>query len=167
MSPEAAVEKWVREFVVGYSLCPFAAQPLREGRVRFTTCEEADPEAITRQFLSEVLLLSEHDAETLETSLIVYSKAWKDFEEFLAFIDLCEELLVAAEADELVQLAHFHPDYRFAGVAADDPGNLTNRSPYSCLQLIRVASVAQARNQYADIEKIPERNVALMRERFS
>lgn len=167
MSPVSATKQWVQDFVVRHALCPFAARPLLEERLRIIACEEIETEQIVRHFLSELLLLSEQDAAILETSLIVYPKAWEDFEDFLAFIDLCEELLLSAKADKLVQLAHFHPHYRFDQVADDAPSNRTNRSPYPVLQLIRVASVAEARASYPEIEQIPERNIALMQQLFA
>ncbi len=36
-----------------------------------------------------------------------------------------------------LQVASFHPDYRFAGTPAQDITNYTTRSPYPMLQVLR------------------------------
>jgi len=41
----------------------------------------------------------------------------------------------------VIQVASFHPQYRFAGSAPDDVSNATNRSPYPTLHLIREDSI--------------------------
>jgi hypothetical protein len=103
----------------------------------------------------------------VETILLVFPALLGEFDTFLDFVYTFEEALAETGADELVQLAHFHPNYQFEGVAADDPGNRTNRSPFPVLQLLRVDSVATAVAGYPDVEGIPERNVALMGEVFN
>ena len=44
----------------------------------------------------------------------------------------------------MLQIASFHPQYQFAGTAADDVTNATNRSPYPTLHLLREASIDRA-----------------------
>ena len=38
-SPQERVRQWVEQLVVGEGLCPFAARPMREGRVRITASD--------------------------------------------------------------------------------------------------------------------------------
>lgn len=166
MSPAAATMQWVQDFVIRHALCPFAARPFEQGRVAAVLVEETEEEAAFYAALTQVQKLVGEQSE-VETTLLVFPELLADFDTFLDFVYTFEEALAESGADELVQLAHFHPDYRFEGVAADDPGNLTNRAPFPVLQLLRVDSVAAAVAAYPDVEGIPERNVARMRLLFS
>ena len=160
--------QWVEDFVIKYALCPFAALPFREGRVGAVTINAQDEEEAFYAALAQVQALLDEDVDTLETSLLVFpTDLLADFSIFLDFVYTFEDALAETGADELVQLAHFHPDYRFEGVAEDDPGNLTNRAPFPVVQLLRTQSVAAAVAAYPDVEAIPGRNVARMREVFS
>ena len=58
-----------------------------------------------------------------------------------------------------MQLASFHPQYRFAGTAADDVTNATNRSPYPTLHLLREESIDRAVAAFPEAETIYERNI--------
>ena len=62
----------------------------------------------------------------------------------------------------MLQVASFHPDYRFAGTAEDDPTNCTNRSPWPILHLLREDSVSRAVDAFPDPDEIVERNLATM-----
>jgi hypothetical protein len=157
---------WVSDFVIKHALCPFAAQPFNEGRVGVSTCDVQDEEATFFWALTQVQGFVDEQGE-VETLLLVFPDQLPEFSTFLDFVYTFEEALSETGADALVQLAHFHPDYQFEGVDADDPGNLTNRSPHPVLQFLRVGSVATAVAGYPDVEGIPDRNVERMREMFS
>lgn len=157
--------EWVRDFVIRHALCPFAARPFNEGKVAVETCEETDEEALFFWALTQVQSLVD-ERSAVETTLLVFPEQLPGFLPFLDFVYTIEDALAETGADALVQLAHFHPDYQFADVDPDDSGNRTNRSPYPVLQLLRVDSVAAAVAGYPDVEAIPERNVARMRELF-
>lgn len=165
MSPAESTMQWVQDFVIRHALCPFAAQPFAEGRVTAVELRAKDEEAAFFQALTQVQSLLDEQSK-VETTLLVFPDLLADFSTFLDFVYTFEDALAETGADELVQLAHFHPDYQFADVPADDPGNLTNRSPYPVLQLLRVDSVATAVAGYPDVDGIPERNVARMRALF-
>ncbi|MTB50094.1 DUF1415 family protein [Lewinella sp. W8] len=101
-----------------------------------------------------------------ETTLLVFSRTLRDFPTFLDFVATLEDVLAETGADQLVQLAHFHPQYQFADLSFKDAANRTNRAPYPVVQLLRVAGVARAIEHYPDVEAIPERNIQRMREVF-
>lgn len=164
MSPAETTRQWVADFVIRHALCPFAAKPFQDDKVLFLEIEDDNIEPCFMAALAQVQGLLEE--QSVETTLLVFPNALADFDTFLDFVYTFEDTLVEANAHELVQLAHFHPDYAFDGVAEDDPGNLTNRAPYPTLQLLRVGSVAAAVAGYPDVEGIPERNVMKMRELF-
>jgi len=62
----------------------------------------------------------------------------------------------------VIQVASFHPQYRFAGSAPDDVSNATNRSPYPTLHLIREDSIDRAVAAFPQAEAIFQANIATM-----
>ncbi len=167
MSPSETTMDWVENFVIKHALCPFAAQPFHEGRVGAVEINSVDEERAFYAALTQVQALLDEKPGKLETTLLVFTGGpLANFETFLDFVYTLEETFAETGADELVQLAHFHPNYHFEGVAEDDPGNRTNRAPFPVVQLLRTGSVAAAVANYPEIESIPERNVARMREVF-
>ena len=155
---------WIHEVVVGLNLCPFAAGPLRRKQVLCVECAADSAEQAFYRAGSQVHYLVEQPPHVVETSLLIFTgPALTDFADFLDFVDEVEMFLADSGADALVQLAHFHPDYRFAAVPADDPANATNQSPYPTLQLLRVASVTKAVATHPAPEDIPKRNARLLR----
>ncbi len=154
---------WVRDFVVRLQLCPFAARPLREGRVTVSSCPAHDHESAFYWTGAEVQRLLDTPATTVETSLLVFPASLHDFDTFLDFVATLEAFLEESGADQFVQLAHFHPGYVFEGAEADDPANATNRAPYPTVQLLRTEQIARAVAAYADVEEIPARNAQLLR----
>ena len=158
--PAQHVERWVQAVVVRLNLCPFAAAPLRQGRVRFVESRGEVRPDVLEELLDEIELL---DADVAATTLLVLPRHFSDFAEFLELVADAEELLEAVGRESDYQVASFHPDYVFADTPADDPANATNRAPFPTLHLLRCADVAHAIEQHPDTESIPQRNVALLR----
>jgi hypothetical protein len=82
-----------------------------------------------------------------------------DFLDYNDFLDEADALVRSLGLEGGIQVASFHPDYRFAGTAEDDIGNFTNRSPYPTLHLLREASIDRAVAAYPDPDVIVERNL--------
>ena len=59
----------------------------------------------------------------------------------------------------VLQVASFHPRYRFEGSEPDDITNATNRSPYPTLHLLREASVERAVEAFGDTDEIYRKNI--------
>lgn len=140
----AETRAWLDLAVLGLDLCPFARGPHAAGRVRFVCCEAEEPEALLRVLESEMALLAATDPSTVETTLLVHPRVLLDFLDYNDFLDVADAALTALGLDGVLQIASFHPDYRFAGTELDDLGNATNRSPYPTLQLLREASIERA-----------------------
>lgn len=154
---------WVEQFVIAHGLCPFAARPWKAGRVQAATIEAPDVEAAFYAALTQVQGFVERSDRDVETLLLVLPQHLESFYVFLDFLYTFEGTLEETGANAVVQLAHFHPEYQFANVPADDPGNRTNRSPHPVIQLLRVDSVAKAVAAYPDTDMIPERNIEKMK----
>lgn len=156
--------QWVERVVIGLNLCPFASLPFRQGRIRWVLEESDSDDRLAVTFLAEAQRLLEEPSEQIETTLIIHPNVLTDFEDYLDFVADAEALLEQAGLEGIIQLASFHPAYRFAGTTANDITNYTNRSPFPMLHLLREDSVEQAAANYPHVEEIPERNQARMRE---
>ena len=73
-----------------------------------------------------------------------------------------EHAITALDLNGEIQIASFHPDYRFAGSSDDAIENYTNRSPFPMLHLLREASVERAVAAFPDADAIIERNMATL-----
>ena len=63
----------------------------------------------------------------------------------------------------VIQLASFHPHFRFAGTEEGDITNFTNRSPYPVIHLLRESSIDRAVQAFPDPESIYEANMQTLR----
>ena len=155
------VQHWLTTVVVGLNLCPFAKRVLVNNRIRFSVTE-AESEAMLLKALQTELEVLNRD-ETIDTTLLIHPRVLQDFYDYNQFLNTVDALLVQLELEGIYQVASFHPDYQFAGTEADDVDNYTNKSPYPMLHLIREESLEQAIENYPDPERIPERNITLLK----
>jgi hypothetical protein len=103
--------------------------------------------------------LAAADPAQTETTLLVHPNALNDFDDFNDFLGAADAALEDLQLEGVLQIASFHPDYRFDATDPDDLGNATNRAPYPTLHLLREASVERAVETDADAEAIVERNL--------
>ncbi len=160
---ETAVRQWLERVVIGLNLCPFAARPVLGGRVRvFVSAATTELDLLTDLQL-ELARLDETPSAQLETTLVVAPDMLADFLDYNDFLDRADELLQSFEWDGTYQVASFHPKYQFDGTEPDDPENLSNRSPYPMLHLLREDSVEAAVEAHPDVDGIPEANIRRLR----
>jgi len=155
-----SVRHWVETLVVGLNLCPFAKAELIKDRVRFATTAAATEAQLLAALETELALLDADPA--IETTLLIHPEVLQDFHDYNQFLDDADALLVALGLEGVYQIASFHPHYQFGGTEPEDAENHTNRSPYPLLHLLREASLEQAIERFPGVERIPERNIALM-----
>jgi uncharacterized protein len=86
-----------------------------------------------------------------------------DFVAYNDFLDDADAQLRELDLEGVMQIASFHPRYRFARTEPDDPTNATNRSPYPCLHLLREASIERAVAAFPDAEAIVDANLRTLR----
>jgi uncharacterized protein len=98
-----------------------------------------------------------------ETTLLIHPYVLGDFLDYNDFLRVADDLLLQEGFEGVLQVASFHPQYQFAGTAADDVTNATNRSPYPTLHLLREQSVERAVAATAETDAIDVRNLATMR----
>lgn len=164
-SPERAlaeVRAWVERAVIGLNLCPFAKAVQVKRLIRYVATEATDTDALREALVTELERLRDTDSTILETTLLVHPWVLRDFLDYNDFLDEADAVLEALGLEGVIQIASFHPDYRFAGTASDDMGNATNRAPYPTLHLIRETSIDRAVAAFPDADTIYETNIATM-----
>lgn len=161
---EARTRRWLAEFVVGLNLCPFARPLLESPQLRISVCSESHPASLQRSLLSELDLIQSVPESDIATSLLVFTGALSNFDDYLDFLAIAQDLLGDAGLEGLVQLASFHPDYQFEGEADDAPSHFSNRSPYPTIHLIREDMLERVLVDFPDPEGIPGRNIATLEE---
>ena len=156
-----AIRTWQQAAVLSHGLCPFAHGPAKRDAIHIQAAEAKGLQAAAAEaVLAAHALLDNADTDT---TLVVFPFALDDFEDFLDVLDACESYLEERDLDATLQLASFHPEYRFEGTTPDDPTNYTNRSPLPVLQWLRVDQVAEGIDSYGETQSIPERNMAHMK----
>lgn len=155
---QTEVAYWLNTVVIGLNLCPFAAKPASEGRVRFQVSAAHDEETLLQELHDEMRLLDKTPASEIETTLLIVPHLLEDFFDYTQFLSWADKSLKREGWRGVYQLASFHPRYCFAGANPDDAENLTNRSPYPILHIIREASLSRALEFFPDVDSVPEVN---------
>ncbi len=155
-------KKWLETVVIARNICPFAKRVFDNGGINFAVENSTDVEACLETLIVECERLDEN--ENIETTLLIYTKAFTNFDEYLDFLEIAERLLELEDYEGIYQLASFHPNYCFDGSLENDAANYTNRSPYPMLHLLRENAIENAVANYPNPEIIPENNIKLTRE---
>ena len=154
---------WIYKVVVGCNFCPFAARTLEQHHVHYQVEASTDTTLCLDAFLKELARLDEEPH--IETSFLIFSNAFQQFNDYLDMVASAENLLSEKGYEGIYQLASFHPMYRFASSAKNDAADYTNRSIYPMLQFLRESSIDKALAHYENPESIPERNVDFARKK--
>lgn len=153
------VQRWLNDVVIGLNFCPFAKAELTNNAIRYCLSSAELVDKLLSEFLRELEFLDQHDDTA--TTLLIYSSVAQlhEFERYLDFVDVANELLIENGYEGIYQLATFHPDYCFEGDDKDAASNYTNRSPYPIIHILRESSLDSVLEKVADASKIPERNI--------
>ncbi|ULJ64151.1 DUF1415 domain-containing protein [Wielerella bovis] len=156
--------KWLEKAVIGLNLCPFAKAPHAKKQIRIAISHAKHLDAFLEDLDSEIQRLLNTPAEELETTLLVHPTLFPDFLLFNDVLDFADQAIADNQAEGIIQIAPFHPQFQFADSEADDISNYTNRSPYPTLHLIREDSIAKAVQAFPDPSLIFERNIKTLEE---
>jgi len=151
--------RWLEQMVVGLNLCPFSSSVLARNQVRFATCDATTDAQLKQFFVNELQLLLEANENDVATSLLMFTQGLDEFGDYLNLLDWFQQLLEQADLIEHVQIASFHPQYQFEGVAEDELSHFTNRSPYPTIHLLRQEQMTKVLAHVSDPEKIYEDNI--------
>jgi uncharacterized protein len=159
----AETRAWVERAVIGLNLCPFARAVQVRNQVHYVESAATNVEELVVMLGDEMRGLSTSDPSIRDTTLLVHPYVLGDFLDYNDFLAVADQLLVQLELEGILQVAGFHPRFQFAGTAADDVTNATNRSPYPTLHLLREESVERAVAAVADPSAIYLQNIETMR----
>ena len=152
-------QHWLEQAVIGLNLCPFAKAVHGKGQIRWVLSNAQNSDALLDELVFELRLLADADPAAIDTTLLVHPQVLGDFLDYNDFLDLADAALETLQLDGVLQIASFHPQYQFAGTASDDAGNLSNRSPWPTLHLLREDSVSRAVAAFPEADSICERNI--------
>ena len=134
----AATRHWVEKAVIGLNLCPFARAVWVKNQVRIVVSQARHVDGLLDDLDRELDLLAATPAEQIDTTLIVHPTLFPDFLVFNDFLDIADEVVAEHGLEGVIQVAAFHPDWRFEGTEPDDITNATNRAPFATLHLLPV-----------------------------
>ncbi len=158
-----ATKRWLFDIVIGLNFCPFAKKEWLNNTIDYCVDDATAITAAIDHLLTQCDNMASNNQ--IETSLMMYSKGFSDFDEYLDLLDLAQQYLTNAGFEGVFQLASFHPNYCFDGLTDDDVENYTNRSPYPMLHIIREKSMAKVLSVYKNPEQIPEDNMAIAKDK--
>jgi hypothetical protein len=155
----AATRNWLEKAVIGLNLCPFAKAVYVKQQVRYVVSNASTPEALLETLMDELQLLSDTDAEKIDTTLLIHPFVLTDFLDYNEFLDVVDAAVEDMQLEGELQVASFHPQYQFADTHIDDVSNYTNRAPYPTLHLLREASIERAVEAFPEASEIFEKNI--------
>jgi hypothetical protein len=158
----AATRRWIERAVIGLNLCPFAKAVFVKEQVRYVVSNATTPEVLLETLMNELQLLSDSDAEKIDTTLLIHPFVLGDFLDYNEFLDVADAAVEDMSLEGELQVASFHPEYQFADTDVNDIENYTNRAPYPILQLLREDSIARAVEAFPQADEIFEKNIETM-----
>lgn len=158
-----ATRCWLERAVIGLNLCPFAKAVHLKRQIRWVESGATNAPGLLADLVAELQHLANADPAEVDTTLLIHPRALADFLDYNDFLDLADAAVDELGLDGVIQVASFHPDYRFADADADDPANFSNRSPHPMLHLLREASLERAIDAFPDAASIYERNIETLR----
>src|SRR5687767_3998325 len=118
MDKQAAVgatRRWIASVVIGLNLCPFAQRVFNAGAIRYVVTDARDEEALLADLAGELEALGSSRDAGVETTLLIHPHALADFLDYNDFLAVADRLVGRLGLRGVVQIAGFHPGYRFAG----------------------------------------------------
>ena len=159
-------QRWLERAVIGLNLCPFAKAVHVKGLIHYAVSEATTTVELLIDLKNELNSLANMDATGIsiayDTTLLIAPYCLHDFLDFNDFLGKADKIIAKMKLEGTIQLANFHPQYRFAGTESDDITNFTNRAPYPTLHLLKESSIDQAVAAFPEAEAIFEVNMETM-----
>lgn len=146
--------------MIHHNLCPFAKVPFTKNKIEYEVVDNIN--LLFSVFRNAILTLDKTDTTQLSNGFIILPFYKDSFIAFLDLFDQCQKILESMNKVEDYQLVSFHPTYQYADTGMEDPVNMTNRSPYPMIHILRVEEVAEAIEAFGDTDKILEDNQQLL-----
>ena len=117
----SATRKWVKNIVIGMSLCPFADRPLREDRLQIRVLRGCDEERLLSLILQELWVRQGAPGTTLVVCPECYPSS---FDKYLNVLNIIENgIMPDNDLVGTLQIAPFHPLFQFEGSAEQAADN--------------------------------------------
>jgi hypothetical protein len=158
-----ATRRWVSAVVVGLNLCPFARRVSEAGLIHYAVTDAAVEEPLLEALSHELAALAAAPRANVETTLLIHPRVLAAFPDYNDFLPEADRLVRDLGLRGVIQIAGFHPGFRFAGTSSDAVENYTNRSPYPMLHLLREESVTEVAGDPVALTAIPRRNIETLR----
>jgi uncharacterized protein len=162
--PIAVTRQWIRDFVIGLNLCPFARKVFDADRIRFVSTDVTGDADLLDVLSDELKFLAAAPQDQIETTILIHPRTLLDFRDYNDFLATADRRVDEMGLRGAIQIASFHPQYQFAGSQPDEVANYTNRSPHPMLHLLREESITEVASDPDVLLGIPKRNVELLRE---
>jgi uncharacterized protein len=159
----ATTRAWIEQAVIGLNLCPFAKAVYVKEQIRYVVSPAQDTEQLRADLACELRALHASDPQKIDTTLLIHPQVLTDFLDYNDFLAEADAEVDAAGLSGEIQIASFHPEYRFADSSDDDIENFTNRSPYPILHLLRESSIDRAVAAFPEADMIYEKNMETLR----
>ena len=187
MKMHSATMKWLQTIVIDEKLCPFAPPVKQPPKLRVFVSNGTTHDEIVADIASEAKLVVGSDEDYSDTSSATKSQDTKpettlvlldeskcpSLTDFYDLVRLSWQVQEEAINDngygDNLQIVLFHPKathdtYAMIG-EEEDPADYTIRSPYPMIHLLRQVDVmAAVTSGYKDLEGLPSRNKARMRQ---
>jgi uncharacterized protein len=159
-----STQQWLEKAVIGLNLCPFAKPVHVSQGIRYCVSEARTIQNLSETLMEELSFLQKTDPAMCETTLLIHPYILTDFLDYNDYLSVADQILHKMKLEHDIQIASFHPHYRFEGSGTGDQDieNYTNRSPYPCLHLLRQASIERVTAAITDSSSIYERNIKTM-----
>lgn len=155
-----STDHWLQQVVIGLNLCPFAKHPYQNQQIHLTISHANSEQSLLTDLATQAEALLAMPPNKRETTVVIIKNYLEDFDDYNQFLDLADDLLASMGWQKALQIASFHPKYQFAGTDTEDAENLTNRSPFPLLHIIRQASIESALKHFTNTpESIFENNI--------
>jgi hypothetical protein len=154
---------WLERAVIGLSLCPFAKAVHVKGQIRYYVSAARRPGEALVDLRRELSAFAQAEPDVVDSELLILPHVLTEFLEYNTFLERADTELERLGLAGEIQIASFHPDYRFGDLETDDVANATNRSPHPTLHLLRAASVTRAVTAFPDASQIFAKNIATLR----
>ncbi len=154
---------WIKSVVIDCNFCPFAAKAMFNKSIRYVVKTDISVDESLEALKAELEELE--NKIDIETSFIIFTNNFTDFDEYLDLVNKAEKLLTKENYDGIYQIASFHPDYCFNDSDEDDAANYTNRSIYPMLHILREESLTKALSLFPNPEEIPHKNIDFARQK--
>ena len=167
MSPTSRVKLWVEQAVIGLKLCPFAKPYYDDNSIYYFGSKASDIQEAAEEVFLQIERLLATDTKYISNTLIVYENSFKKFDDFLDFIDLCNDIIDSNELKTSIQLAYFHPEFKFnheeTEQEIDVKSDFSARSPYPVIHILRTGLVQSARLSVKQGENVSLENAKTLR----